>query len=431
MKQRAKGWLARLRKDPRNLFWLVSAAGILGYFLLSFRYGGRLYAWMIQENSPAIRFIDYFSHLSDASDRMSLYSHFSGNALSGYRPLFPPLAYCMYHFLFRLTSLPDGSVTGLPPETVPGALSVFTLWLVFTAVLFFAALGLIGKRNRKKDLALFTLLTLSAVFAGSGFLTGNSAMLALGLTAAGLGLSESPSPRRRKAGILLLALSVALKLYPAVFGLLFLKEKKYKDLLLLVLLSLALVLVPFVFFGGVSALQTWLDNLFRPLQQDYGRPQYLKGVFFSLIRDLTGRDASGAGTALSAAVCLLWAFLAWRSRSRQRAVFFLTCIMVFFPANSFRYTLAFFAVPLAMLLKEEPGEPLRAWPAGVVSALYGMLFTVPVWILAVVPMDLRYDFYALTSVEIWLYLTAYVLAAVMTAAELTDRGPRRVPARRP
>ena len=429
LKRQIIGRLRNFLRDPRTLFYLISAAGILLYFFLSLRYGGQLYTWMIQENAPEIRFIDYFSHLEDAVDRTDIYRHIAVASDAGtvYRPLFPPLAYCFYHLLYRLTAV-QGSPSAVPgkAEAIPGALSVFTVYLIFNAVIFFCAIGMAGKRNRKKDLMIFVLLMLSAVFAGSGYLTGNSAMLVLGLLLAGLQLKDSPGAFRREIGLLLLAVCVALKIYPAVFGLLFLKEKRYKDLIRLILYSLILLFIPFVFFGGMEALRTWLDNITHPLlSSDYGRPQYLRGVFCTLIRQWTGREEPALAAVLTVMVCVLWVWLAWRSGSKQRTLFFLICIMVFFPSNSFRYTLSYFSIPLILLLKEEPGKKIPAWPVAIISTLYGLLYTVPIWWLAVVPMSRQYATYSVTSVEIYLYLVAYLLTVFTMIAELTARKPAR------
>ena len=82
MKNEIRGSLGRWRRDPRNLFFLISAAGLLLYFLLSFRYGGALYAWTVQENDPSIRFIDYFSHLQSVENPPLLYHQIDWDALA-------------------------------------------------------------------------------------------------------------------------------------------------------------------------------------------------------------------------------------------------------------------------------------------------------------------------------------------------------------
>ena len=415
--------MASLRRDPRNLFYLVSATGILLYFLLSFRYGSSLYAWMVQENKPEIRFIDYFSHLGSVENPTALYQQVSWDAEGSYAAVFPPLAYCMYYFFYRLTAMAGGRPAGMEIEDMPGAMSVFTVYLIFNAVLFFASIEITGRKDRKKDCMLFALLMHSAVFLGSGYMLGNSTMLVVALLLAAFGLLDDASGIRREAGLLLLAVCVALKLYPAVFGLVFLKERKFKELLRLILYSLLLLLVPFAFFGGLAGMRAWLDNLFGPLQSAdfYGRPQFLKGVFFTLIKALTGREEMALCSVLTVAVCLWWVWLAWRSERRDRTLFFLVCIMVFYPSSAYRYTLAYFTIPLILMMKEERETRPVAWTEGTISALYGLLFTIPVWWLLVFPMDQRFSIHTLTSVEIYLYLAAYALIAVMTIDEYAGR----------
>lgn len=424
MKDRIYGSLKRLQKDPRSWFYLISALGILLYFPLSFRFGSELYAWLVQENAPDIRFIDYFSHFESAADPSHLYQHVSWNELGSYAAVFPPLAYWMYYVLYRLTVIRSGMPEDIKAEAIPGALSIFTIYLIFNAVLFFCAIQMTGKKRKGKDLLLFTLLMLSSVFAGSGYMLGNSAMLVLALLMAALQLIENPDTLRREAGLLLLAVCVAMKIYPAVFGLVLLKKKKYGELFRLVLYSLVLLLTPFAFFGGLEGFQAWIGNLTGPLQSMnfYGKPQFLKGVFYTLICTLTGREEMGWSSALTYLVCLLWAWLAWRSKSRWRTQFFLTCIMVFFPSSAYRYTLAYFAIPLVTLLKEEPDTSLQNRWSKVIFALFGLLYTIPVWWLLVMPLERRFSIHTVTSVEIYLYLVAYLLVAAATMVELRTPG---------
>ena len=410
-----QGW-----QDPRNLFFLLAALGILLCLPLAIHFGGDLYAWMVQENKPEIRFMDYFPHLTDAADPSHLYHHIARGDTGSYAPVFPPLAYGLYYLLYRLTYLRGGIPEGMETEAIPGALSIFTMYLIFNAVLFFVAIEITGQKNRKKDLLLFALLMLSVVFMGSGYMLGNSVMLVLSLLIIGLHLAESSRPLHRELGLVVLALCVGLKLYPAVFGLVFLKEKRYKDLAHLILYSLLLVLLPFAFFGGLDGIQAWLNNLTGPLQSTglYGRPQFLKGLFFTLIKIITGQDAATFSGILALVVMILWVILAWQSKSKWRTLFFLCCVMIFYPSGAYRYTLAYLAIPLITLLNEPSVKKVNFWPEGIVSAFFGLLFTIPVWWLLVVPMDRRFDLPILTGVEIYLYLVAYALIMAVTISEL-------------
>ncbi len=420
LNQRLSRLKTRLVKDPRALFYLVSAAGTVLGLLLCMRWGSPLYKWMVQENDPGIRFADYFAHIARTVDPQHLYQRISWDAMG----CFPPLAYCMYYPLYRLTA-PRGIITptnSLEAEIIPGALSVFTIYLIFNAVLFYLAINSTGKQNRKKDFAIFTLLMLSVVFAGSGYMMGNSTMLVVVLLLAGLRLRESDRPMRREGGILLIAASVALKLYPAVFGLLFVKERKWKELFRFILYTVLLLFGPFVFFGGTAGMISWIGHLRETMQySDYGRLQYLTGIFHTVLKNLTNRDTTVICFVLAVAVCLVWTWLAWRSGSRYRTMFFLICIMVFFPANAYRYSLSYFSIPLIMMLKDEPPKESRRWPSGTASLLYGMLYTIPIWWLMVIPLSRTYTLYTLTSVEIYLYLVTYALIAAVMLAEMTAR----------
>ena len=404
--------------DPRGMFYLISAVGLLLYFLVSFRYGDTVYRWLVQENKPDIRFSDYFAHYIKVTDRAHLYENISWDAMG----CFPPLAYCMYYVLYKLTAV-KGSLPldNIKAEDIPGALSVFTYYLIFCALLFFVAICIVGKNNRKRDVGIFSLLMMSAVFFGSGYMMGNSTMLVLGLLVLGLRLRDGETAFQRELGLILLAGCVALKLYPAVFGLLYLKDKRYKELLRLILYSFILLFGPFVFFGGRRGLFYWLKHITNTMHYtDYARPQYLLGIFHTLIRRFTGRDEKPLCMALAVLVCLVWTWLAWRSKSKYRTMFFLIAIMVFFPANAYRYSLSYFTVPLIFFLKEEPLAKPR-WHFRPIMILYGMLFSIPIWWMLVIRMTRTYEYYTLTPVEIYLYLVVYLLIAMVMVADVSDR----------
>ncbi len=404
-------------------FYMISLLGSVSFYFLALYFGRPAYVWMVQENQPVIRFTDYFLHLTASMNRQQLYQSVSDARIG----CFPPLAYLMYFFLYRLTPLAFENLSSYEEmELVPGTLPVFTYYLIFSALLLFLGISKTGRKNTGRDVAAWILLMCSAIFAGSGYLMGNSAMLVLGMLVMAFALKDSRVPWKRETALILFAVCVGFKLYPAVFGLIYLKEKRYKELGRLILYSTVLVFLPFAFFGGLEGLKAWMNNIMGTMQySDFGRPQYLKGILFTGLKLLTGQEVQPLVSVLTYLICAFWAWLAWRSGSACRTQFFLICIMVFFPSNAFRYSLAYFAIPLIACLKAEETEEKRKWADWSVMILYGLLFTVPTWWAAVEGLDRRYDVYSLTSVEIYLYLIAYVLILTVTAAELTARKCRR------
>ena len=413
----------KILREPRSLFYILSTLGTFVFILLSFSFGRPAYEWMVQENLPGIRFTDYFLHLFHAAaHRTNLYEQVLYPQLG----CFPPLAYLMYLFLYHLAPAQSEAMEYFEHmEQIPGTLHVFTFYLIFSALLLFIGISKTGRRSTRRDAGIFTLLMSSAIFAGSGYMVGNSTMLVLALLLIAFRLKERPSPFAREAALWLFAICVGFKLYPAVFGLIYLKEKRYRELSRLILYCLAAVFLPFIFFGGLEGLIAWAKNIVHTMtslrQDDFGRPQYLKGMLFTVLKLVTGQELLPLATVLTWLICAFWAFLAWRSESPLRTQFFLICIMVFFPTNAFRYTLAYLSIPLISYLKAAPEKEKRSKSAFLLTGLYGLLYSVPVWWIAVDGLEKRYEYYSLTSVEIALYLVAYALILTVTVLELRAR----------
>ena len=248
-------------------------------------------------------------------------------------------------------------------------------------------------------------------------------MLVLGLLAAGLRMRDSKTPWKRETGLLLLAVCNAMKLYSAVFGLLFLKEKRYRELLRLVLYSVLLLILPFGLYGGIAGFQSWIQRLMETMEfAELGRIQCLKGLIFNVIRLLTGQEAQQASTMVAWVICFMWAWMAWKSRSPYRTEFFLICIMVLFPSTVYRYTLSYFTIPLIAVLKGERRAEGMKWYEWAVMVLYGGIYTMPVWWAAGARL-LQWlgDFSVhMTAVELYLYILLYALILIVMIAEFVS-----------
>lgn len=64
----------------------------------------------------------------------------------------------------------------------------------------------------------------------------------------------------RELALICLACAAAMKLYPALFGLLLLSDKKYKEAVRAVIYGIVLLVVPFFFMGGVGQIPQMLKN---------------------------------------------------------------------------------------------------------------------------------------------------------------------------
>ena len=62
-------------------------------------------------------------------------------------------------------------------------------------------------------------------------------------------LKDRSSAASREAALILIAMAAGIKLYPAIIGVIYLREKRFKEAIRLVIYGLIIFLVPFAFCG--------------------------------------------------------------------------------------------------------------------------------------------------------------------------------------
>ena len=379
---------------------------------------------MVQENNFNMVGIDYFRHIDGGLRGSGLYKATNF--------CFPAFAYLLYLCLYRLSVWPGtGAPNGLLVWTQTRQYQiVFAGYLVFSALLVASgACLLLRKSNSRYRAAVILVILLSPTFLGSGFLTGNSAVAVIGILLAALSLRNQKSVLAREAAMILIAMAAALKIYPAVFGFLYVKEKRWKETVRLIIYGIVFMFLPFWFFGGIPVIFDWLDNIFSTMgTMEYGRIQYISGAAYMLLSWLSG----GTNTAVTVIGCRVlpvvflvqMLLLGITSRSQYRTSLFFTSAMIFFPSNSFRYTLGYMAIPLLFWYCCETSEHKSAdWLRAV---LYGNIFTIPVWFGVLTGFALNLGYYTLTYVEVWIYSAAYLLLLLEIVSEFCSHLRRDV-----
>lgn len=232
------------RKDLAALLLFTIAAGwILALPFIIF--GGSPYFYNLFYDHASDSFMDFFNSARDASLFAGVYSERG--------VIYPPLANLIFLIFARImpasymeTSFEDRL---LWPH-YPSAVAANLVFLALTAV----ALVLLYRRMFAGRPRLFAALGCMAVLCNIstvyGMERGNMVLLSTAAVAYFCITFDSESKKLRELGLLALALSVALKLYPAVFAWFLLTEKRYKETGRLLLYVAILFLVPSLWFGG-------------------------------------------------------------------------------------------------------------------------------------------------------------------------------------
>ena len=352
-----------------DLFLTVSLFGILSFLFLFLVFGEKAALWLAMDHNFDWQFSDYFRHVVYASDLRQLY--FNTNDAS-----FPPLAYLFYHLVYRLhplelpVTLESWQILGRDPFHL-------FVFLIRTSLLMFFLYPVLKRFLRASDrntALLWCCIVFSTPFLAGAVERGNSVLLVVLLLLSALSCMGDPSPKVRELALLLFSLAACIKIYPAIFILLYVKEKRWREAARFVLYSALLFLLPFVFAGGFEGFVQYLRVLLSLGNTSYTRWTDVKSFFLAIMQQL-GSDPSnlltGVGKGLSFAVLFAMLFSFFRTHCRYREIMLLSGICSVFVSNSYRYTACYMAIALLAFLKEQNAN------GKLYAVLFGFIFTIP------------------------------------------------------
>jgi len=166
----------------------------------------------------------------------------------------------------------------------------------------------------------------------------------------------------REIGLIALAFAACFKIYPAIFGLLLLVDKRYKDAGKAILYGVVLFFLPFALTGGIASFKSFLRNIFL-LSQDYALNQRGFGFGYKINVSnmidaswywLFGNHANSfvlhgvAGFVLMISICIaIWNKTWWKK------ILALTCAMILVPDFSYIYTGVYLVLPVSEFMHDK------------------------------------------------------------------------------
>lgn len=274
------------------------------------------------------------------------------------RVIYPPLINVIYGFFGKIVPMSiKANGTLAIRASVPGIL-VFELFCMMTAVVYAIAIaGIKGYAKKEKwFLGLGLCFTLPAVFCLE---RGNSVWLCVAFTMIFVNWYDSPKKMERGAAILSLAIAAAIKIYPAAFGLLLIRHKKWKEALEAIIAGVLVMFVPFVFFTKENRSVTlWISNIINCNKEFQNIGLGLKlnlSNTMQFFEELWGVGLSGFTTVLTIAIlvfdCVMVAFN--RKLDEWKAIALLSLLMILIPGFSWTYTMLFIIIPVVIFLGKD------------------------------------------------------------------------------
>lgn len=337
---------AKAKSTERVFVWLV---GIAAAWLLI--------TWAVSkgENVP----ITFFGNLRDTGmDFFNSICHTDGRVpYTEYSTLYPPLANLFFFLLRKLIPMgvPIGDAPGLRGYQAP--LLLFVLFVVASVLLSIAAYERFYERDEK--IGIFSIACFFCFGNLYALERGNIIVLALVLTFFFFTFYQSKNRLLSELALVALALAAGLKIYPALFGLLLLKDREWKKAGRAVIYGLICFILPFFAFEGLEGMRIFFGQLVRMNTSSdalYGSVG-VSGIMMAGFKWLGSfwdvpyllQDAITWTVKLLAVAILLTSF--FLSKSRWQQYLDLTLLLVLFQ-TSYYYTLSFFLIPFIAYCRE-------------------------------------------------------------------------------
>ena len=373
--------------DKTNLFLTISLLGIAIFVIwLITSNSSKPAQWLVMEHNYGWQFSDFYRHIVYSSDLSNVYFHTADAC-------FPPLAYLFYNSLFQMNPKNYNVTLNSWQECMNYQFNglIFLMVEIINVILFYAILKKYFKNiSDKKFLLLMLAILFSAPFLAGALERGNAAFAVLTLVLYSLYLKDSENKLYRQFSLIILAIATGFKLYPAIFILLWLKDKRIKDIFMFSIYCFIFVLLPFAFTGGFAGFNKYCKNLFSLTKYHTIRWTSIELYLYSLCHTLHIRYVSLIVQFIRFLFLIFGCLYAIFSKEKWKACIPLSTLMGVFVTNSYRYVSIYLLIPLVYLLSSK----IKAKNLDYVYVIiFALLFTIPVWVI-----NLEVDFAIFTLI---------------------------------
>lgn len=293
--------------------------------------------------------------------------------------IYPPICYCFYWFVARFIPEPVYSVNPRGMRFTQSGMVAFSVYFVLTTFIFvyviskFIKLSTSGNRIEvdkgrgefedliQKVFILFILISSPFLYQ---FERANIIIIALSFLIGYLLMKDSKNKVVREIGLICLAVSACIKIYPAVFGLLLLKEKRWFDSVRVVIYGILLFFLPFAFMGGFDKAKSLLEALLAspsysdPINYGLGNKINISNFISSvdtLVRThgVVSLRVFNLAQKLAIVMTIVAIILAAITKEEWKTYALLTGVMVGYPVFSFMYCGIFLVIPLVAFVMQK------------------------------------------------------------------------------
>lgn len=238
--ERQKAFLDNLQTRKDLIFVLLLLTGELVYWLIMICTNSQ-YINSYFHNMDGDTFQDYFN--------MLIVLRTPHHAIYETKVIYPALCFCLWNILFAMIPYSHQGMSSIDLRNYQPALLGFVLCLLVTVIVLWELL----KKNYHGNGVKSCLFALSILFSGPILFAierGNIILLALLFLMVFALLYNSESKYFRYISYIALALSASIKIYPALFGVLIISHKRWKEAFGAVVIGALIFIIPFLYLCG-------------------------------------------------------------------------------------------------------------------------------------------------------------------------------------
>lgn len=340
-------------------------------------------SWKLQlfhSNGYTDMFMDFFNSMRDAGDE---------NVYTARNNIYPPLCLLMFKFFGIFVSKDLIDLPNTKRSTLQYDQNCMIVYFIFAIICILLMTSFIDKYisdiNRdanKKAVSSHILISFLLIVSYPVMYCierGNIIILSVIMTMFFVFFKDSENKIIKELSYIALAFAAGIKLYPAIFGILLLIEKKYKDAIRLIIYGVIFVIFPFVFFfdfgtSSQSMTAAITSTHTTAILHDSSSP--IAAILENLLSFATKKKNSlnfssvsiqnfvflidRNNSTLAKIICFITEFIAVAAllftKKAWQKIFLVTYLMLNIPSASSSYSLSFLIIPFIMFLYDDKGN---------------------------------------------------------------------------
>lgn len=172
----------------------------------------------------------------------------------------------------------------------------------------------------------------------------------------------------------MLGITAGIKIYPAIYGLLYLRDRKWKETFKCIICGMLLFFVPFLAFpGGLINVKVMIENIIN-CSNDFGTYRYgwkhNFNNFYNILNFITDVDFKKIYIVMCIFIVLIAIIIVMTCRKidQWKIYALLSALIILIPSFSYSYNLTFMIVPLTFFLSKDNKSNTK------LNYIYSLLF---------------------------------------------------------